>query len=294
MESIRDIEASLSADHISMTVEKGLPRLTKQIDSRRAENSKLLAASLPLDLLHRLELVLQAFRDQVSAWNHDLTEQAKTLDLQIAHLDQLKEIWQSTLRLLELSQTPPGILRRVQSLLDSIGRTREAVESRRAAVLTLLSRVLESTDRVQTASSSVEQAQANAVKNLFVPDSPPIWSREIGNWTEESHESLFWRASVRVFSAYIKGRPTIFLLHAIIILLLVFVVHWLRRGVQKWTEEEPNLRRAAPVFDLPVSTAIALSFLITAPIYSLAPAFARAILGGCPSYPDNADSPPVN
>jgi hypothetical protein len=229
MESIRDIEASLSADHVSTTVARGLPRLTKEIDSRRAENSKLLAASLPLDLLHRLELVLQAFRDQLSAWNRDLTEQAKTLDLQIAHLDQLKEVWQSTLRLLELSQTPPGILRRVQSLLDSIGRTREAVESRREAVLTLLSRVLESTDRVQTASSSVEQAQANAVKNLFVPDSPPIWSREIGNWTEESHESLFWRESVRAFSAYIKGRPTILLLHAIIILLLAFVVHWLGR-----------------------------------------------------------------
>ncbi len=194
-------------------------------------------------------------------------------------MDQLKEIWQSTLQLLEQSQTPPGILRRVQSLLDSIGRTREAVESRRAAVLTLLSRVLESTDRVQTASSSVEQAQASAVKNLFVPDSPPIWSREIGNWTEESHDSLFWRESVRAFSAYIKGRPTILLLHAIIILLLAFVVHWLGRGVQKWTEEEPNLRRAAPVFDLPVSTAIALSFLITAPIYSLAPGLVRAILG---------------
>jgi potassium-dependent mechanosensitive channel len=31
---------------------------------------------------------------------------------------------------------------------------------------------------------------------------------------------------------------------------------WLRRGVEKWTEEEPSLRREAPVFDLPVSTAI--------------------------------------
>jgi hypothetical protein len=92
---------------------------------------------------------------------------------------------------------------------------------------------------------------------------------EIRNWREESRASLFWQASVSVSRAYIKSRPTIFLIHAIIILLLVFVVHWLRRGVHKWTEEEPSLRRAAPVFDLPVSTAIALSFLITAPIYSL-------------------------
>src|SRR5262249_62052495 len=103
---------------------------------------------------------------------------------------------------------------------------------------------------------------------------------EISNWREESRAALFWQASLAVLSAYIKRRPTIFLLHAIIILILVVVVHWLRHGVHKWTEEEPGLRRAAPVFDLPVSTAIALSFLITAPIYSQAPFLLRAILGG--------------
>ena len=100
------------------------------------------------------------------------------------------------------------------------------------------------------------------------------------NWIEESRASLLWNASVSAFITYIKGRPTIFLLHAVIILLLVLVVRWLRRGIHKWTEEEPSLRRAAPVFDLPVSTATALSFLITAPIYSLAPGLLQAILGG--------------
>ena len=67
--------------------------------------------------------------------------------------------------------------------------------------------------------------------------------------------------------------------HAIIILVLFFAMHWLRRGIHKWTQEEPNLRRAAPVFDLPVSTAITLSFLITGSIYALAPFLLRAILG---------------
>ena len=270
----------MSADQITTTVEKRLPHLTKEIDLRTAENAKLLAASLPLELLHRLEVVLETFRDELATWNHDLTEPVKTLDDQIAHLDQLSKIWQSTLQLPELSQAAPEIPRRVQSLIDSIGRTRQAVESRRAEVLALQGRVLESTARVQTASSALEQAQAKAVKNLFVQDSPPIWGLEIRNWREESRASLFWQASVSVSRAYIKSRPTIFLIHAIIILLLVFVVHWLRRGVHKWTEEEPSLRRAAPVFDLPVSTAIALSFLITAPIYSLAPGLLRAIFGG--------------
>jgi potassium-dependent mechanosensitive channel len=45
------------------------------------------------------------------------------------------------------------------------------------------------------------------------------------------------------------------------------------------------LRRAAPVFDVPVSTAIALSFVITGPTYSLAPFLVRAILGGAVLIP---------
>ena len=268
-----------------MTVENRLPYLTKEIDLRTAENAKLLTASLPLELLHRLEVTLQNFNDELSMWNHDLTEYAKALDEQIAHLDQLSKVWQSTLQSPELSQAAPEILKRVQSLIDSIGRTRQALESRRATALTLEGRVLESTAQVQTASSAVEQAEARAVKNLLVQDSPPIWGLEISNWREESRASFFWQASLSVLSAYIKARPTIFLLHAIIILILVVVVHWLRRGVHKWTEEEPSLRRAAPVFDLPVSTAIALSFVIIAPVYSLAPGLLRAILGAAVLIP---------
>jgi len=156
--SIRDIEASLSTDQITTSVEKGLPHLAAEIDLRTAESAKLLAVSLPLELLQRLRLVFQNFGDDLSKWNHDLTEHAKSLDNQIVLLDQLSKIWRSTLHLQETSQMPPEILKGVQSLIDSIGRTRQAVESRRAKVLNLLSRVLESTDRVQTASSSVEHS----------------------------------------------------------------------------------------------------------------------------------------
>jgi hypothetical protein len=45
------------------------------------------------------------------------------------------------------------------------------------------------------------------------------------------------------------------------------------------------LRRAAPVFDVPVSTAITLSFLLTGRIYSVAPFLLRAILGGAVLIP---------
>jgi potassium-dependent mechanosensitive channel len=279
-ESLRNIETSLSTDQITATVEKRLPQLTKEIELRTVEMAKLLAASLPLEFLHYWEIVLQSFRGELSTWNHDLTERAKTLDDQIAQLERLSKIWKSTLPSPEQSQTAPEISKRVQSLIDSISRTQQALESVRARDLTLQGRVLEATARLQVVSSALEQARAIAVRNLFVQDSPPIWSLEIKNWREESHASRMGRTSVSVFGAYIKSRPTIFLLHAIILLLFLLVVYWLRREVHKCTEEDPSLRRAAPVFDVPVSTAITLSFLITGPLYSLAPFLLRAIIGG--------------
>jgi len=144
IKSLRDIEASLSTDQTTTTDEKRLPQLTEEIDLRTAEHAKILTSSPPLELLHRLKVALQSFDDELSTWNHDLTEHAKALDGQIAHLEQLSKIWQSTLQLPELSQTAPEILKRVQSLIDSIGRTHQALESRRATALTLEGRVTRS------------------------------------------------------------------------------------------------------------------------------------------------------
>jgi potassium-dependent mechanosensitive channel len=102
---------------------------------------------------------------------------------------------------------------------------------------------------------------------------------------EENRGSLMRRAGANVFIAYVKQRPTAFLLHAIIILSLFLVILWLRRGLDTWTKEEPRLLRAAPVFDTPISTAIILSFLITGPLYALAPFLLRAIFGGAVLVP---------
>jgi small-conductance mechanosensitive channel len=227
-----------------------------------------------------MKAALQRFSDELSTENHDLTDRVKTLDDQIAQLDSLSKIWKSTLQLPELSQTAPEVPKHVQNLIDSIGRTQQAVKSLRARDLTLQGGILEATARLQTALSAVERAQADAVKNLFVQDSPPIWRVGVESRQEESRVGLIWQASVSVFGAYIKRNATVFLLHAIIILVLLLAVYWVRRGVHKWTEREPSLLRAAPVFEVPVSTAIVLSFLITGPIYSLAPFLVRAILGG--------------
>jgi hypothetical protein len=277
---VRNIQTTLSTDRVTAKVEKSLPPLTSELELRGAEMAKFLAGVVPLELLHSMEIVLQRYGDQLSSWNNDLTERAKTLDDQIAQLDRLSKIWKSTLQLPQLSKTAPEIPERVQSLIDLIGRTQQVAESLRERDLTLQGHVVEATARLQAVAPAFEQAQADAMKNLFAQDSPPLWRLGVEKWREESQASLIPRASVALLRAYIRREPTVLLFHGTIILLLFLLVYWLRPGVHKWTEEEPSLRRAAPAFDLPVSTAITLSFLITGSIYSTAPFLLRAILWG--------------
>ena len=51
---------------------------------------------------------------------------------------------------------------------------------------------------------------------------------------------------------------------------------WLRRVVHQWTEDEPHLKRAAPIFDVPVAAALVLSFLVMGGRYAGAPGFVHA------------------
>jgi potassium-dependent mechanosensitive channel len=280
LRSIQSIATTLSADPITAAVEKRLPPLTNEIELRGAEMAKFLAGIVPLELLHSMEIVLQRYGDQLSSWNNDLTVRTKTLDSQIAQLDGLSKIWKATLQLPELSHAAPEMPKRVQSLIELIDRTQQAAKSLRERDLVLQGQVLEAAARLQAIAPAFEQAQVNVTKDLFVQDSQPLWSLAMGKWREASQASLIPPASAALLKAYLAREPAALYLHAVIIFFLFLALSWLRRRVRKWTEEEPSLQRAAPVFDLPVSAAVTLSFLLVGSIYSMAPFLLRATLWG--------------
>jgi potassium-dependent mechanosensitive channel len=278
--SVQSIETTLSTDQVTAAIERRLPPLTNEIELRGTEMAKFLTGIVPLELLYSMEMVLQKYRDQLSSWNHDLTERSKILDSQIGQLDGLDKIWKATLQLPELSTAAPEIPQRARSIIELIDRTQHAAESLRERDLILQGHVLEAATRLQAIAPAFEQAQNNAAKNLFVQDSPPLWSPDIEQWRETTQASLIPPASAALLKTYIQREPGILYLHAVIIVFLVLSLSWLRRGVEKWTEEEPSLRREALVFELPVSTAITLSFLFLGSLYSTAPFLLRALLWG--------------
>jgi hypothetical protein len=237
-------------------------------------------------MLYRLKLAWESFGVRLLVSARELTRHATSLEEQLTRLDQLSKTWQATLQSAKQPETPPLVLQRVQSVVDSVERTRQAGESARDHVLTLQSRLSEEEARVRTALSSIEQAETRALQNIFVRDSPPIWSLETSLGAEwEKHSGESFSSQLKASTAFTKRLPFTFLIHALFIVLVAAALHWMRRRIRKLAEEKPDLERALPILDLPVSTAFALSMLLVPLIYDQAPRFVIAIMGAVTIIP---------
>jgi small-conductance mechanosensitive channel len=285
--SLQEIDANVSGNQSSADgIARTLSDLTNEIDARIGDDTRLLATSPSLEMLYRLKLAWESFGVRLLVSARELTRHATSLEEQLTRLDQLSKTWQATLQSAKQPETPPLVLQRVQSVVDSVERTRQAGESARDHVLTLQSRLSEEEARVRTALSSIEQAETRALQNIFVGDSPPIWSLETSLGTEwEKHSGASFSSQLKASTAFTKRLPFTFLIHALFIVLIAAALHWMRRRIRKLAEEKPDLERALPILDLPVSTAFALSMLLVPLIYDQAPRLIIAIMGAVTIIP---------
>jgi small-conductance mechanosensitive channel len=270
--SLQEIEATVSRDQSSAeTIGGTLSGLTNEIDARAAEDRRLLTSSPSLEVLYPLKLVWRSFGLRLLASARELAQHATNLEEQLGRLDKLDKTWQATLLAAKQPETPAPVLRSVQGVVDSVERTRQATESIQANVFDLQSRISEQEARVRTALTLIEQGENRALKSLFVRDSPPIWSLQTSlgtEWAQHGGESFSLQR--KASAAFIKRLPFTFLIHALFIVVMATALHWLRRRIGKLAEEKPDLQRALPILDLPVSTAFALSILIIPLVYAQA------------------------
>jgi potassium-dependent mechanosensitive channel len=279
--SLQEIEANVSREQTSAEATGGtLLELTNEIDARTAEDRRLLTFSPTLEVLYRLKLAWQSFGVRLSVSARDLAQHATSVEEQLGRLDKLDKTWQATLQSAKQPGTPPPVLQSVQSVVDSVEHARQAIESGQARVLALQSRNSEEEARVRTALSLIEQGENRALKSLFVRDSQPIWSLQTSLGTEwKQHGGESFSSQRKASTAFAKRLPFTFLIHALFILLIAIALHWIRRRIGKLAQEKPDLQRALPILDLPISTAFALSILIIPFVYAQAPRFIQALMG---------------
>ena len=149
--SLQEIDGNVSRDQSSADdIARNLSVLTSEVEARIDDDTRFLTTSSPLDMLYRLKLAWENFRVRLLVSDRELTEHSTSVGEQLARLDQLSKAWQATLQSAKQPETPPPVLQRVQSVVDSVERTRQAAESVRDHVLTLQSQLAEEQARVRS------------------------------------------------------------------------------------------------------------------------------------------------
>jgi potassium-dependent mechanosensitive channel len=284
---LHQIEDTLSKARAALeSTSVGLTNLKAEVKARMAEDARILAGNPSLDLLYPLRTTWQTYTANLANSEQDLTQRVANLEDQLASLRQMNQVWQLTLESAPQINMPPAVLQRVQKVVERIDKTKRTAESDRAQVLTLQSSLLMQEARIRRATAAIARAQSQALKDLLVRDGQPIWTASSTLTSElqtQSDESLSsqWNAT----SAFIQRRPSSFVVHAALILVLAGFIQWLRRRIRKPAEAEPALERALSILDLPVSTAFVLSSLFGPALYSEAPRWIQALLGAVALVP---------
>lgn len=289
---LQELQTDLADGQTAATIDEQLPALTREVDARLADTSKILEARPSLETLRNLEMDWRALNENLPVWRRELTTRATQLEQEIAQIATLASTWEQTLELARSSNAPPELTARAETIIAAIRQTRVQLDNARARILTLQSRVSEQEARTSAALVSVKQAREAMVGRLLVKDSPPIWGASIrqrtgGDLWREARQSVVTQfAALREYASRSSDRLA---LHAALFLLFIGALYWARRRVHPWVKEgvakEPDLASATMIFELPIGTALLLTILISGWIYPQAPRLLTALLGAAALAP---------
>ena len=283
--TLRGFEPDDTPDKTTGEVRQALPELSDRASQLLIQGIKATAGNntASLETLRDLLTGWHKLRDTLVDHGEVLGQRGRTLENEQGQVETLQARWTATdkaVRGNKDANAPPETLETIRDVLDAARDARQRIKVRQTSVLELQNRVGDLNTKVREGTNAAEQASAEAVKTLLVRDSPPVWTPQAtpaddlsGRWTASYNEQL------ADLQSYMHAHGQLFAIHAAIFLVLLAIMFWLRRGLHKWTEEEPHLKRAAPIFEVPIATAFALSFVVKGTMYAGAPSSFRALLG---------------
>ena len=184
------------------------------------------------------------------------------------------------------NKVPPATLALVKEVIDTAVDAQKRIQSNQKNILDLQNDIGTLLARAQAGQDLADNAMDQAVKTLLVRDNPPLWSADAqpkpdlaGRW------NAAWEEQKNQIQTYVDNHDSVFGIHLLVFLVLIPVFLFLRRLIHRWTEDEPHLKRAAPIFDVPVAAALAISFVAMGGHYVGAPSLLRAGLAAAALLP---------
>jgi len=270
------MRSSLAPSQPKTVALRSLPDIEHQIDTRAIESTNIIDNAPTFGALDELLEIWEIMAAENNRWNLYLTQQLTELETDAARMDQMASTWNLTSTAPNTKNAPPEVLDRITQTIAAIKETQSALQTRRSEILSLQSRVATQHGRIQAELNSVQHARQGLLNRLFETDGPPLWAfNEIGSRHSDQH---VLSDEVHRLKEYVVQEPFKFAIHAVLILCFFVALRWARRGIRRWVEEDPNLQRTVPLFEMTIAVSIALSTLFAPLIYLDSPRLLRAIV----------------
>lgn len=279
---LHGIEADLSEDEVVESMGQKFDRFESTILAFYKESSKLLDSNPSLDRIRWLENAWTYIADHLGTRKDGLVASAKTVEVTLADLDKLNQVWNATLNNVSANEDiPPEVTEHIRKVLSSIENTRKKVVLHQDKILALQTRVTELDTQVNDMLAAADEGRKRAIEHLLDRNIPPVWNanQKGGPWFSRASLEQSWTsqtASLRTYSSWQQSR---FLVHAIVLTVLIVLMYALRNYVRLLMKQEINLVHAGQIFERPISIAFLMALIASSWIYPMEPRLLTAFIG---------------
>ncbi len=290
------IEADLKADTSVAPLAEAAATKSHELGSASAETAQTLAAKPSLNTVRELQARWQQRKEALASLKNDLTRRSDGYRDQAAALDRIKASVDEWTKL--TADGPPPTLpaewkKRLEDLKKAVAHNRETVQKQLSALTVPLASVHEQEIKLNATLAALNEAEPQAAARLFLSESVPVWRIPIWseskrmatglNFGQEMHAA--WNQQCAALAAYVQDQSDRLLVHAAGFAVLLIGLWWARRRVNAWADDEPSLKAATTVFEVPTAMALAFSLVAFPWAYPQPPQLLTAIIGAAALIP---------
>jgi hypothetical protein len=167
-------------------LEHSLDTLSANIEKSREETLYLVRNARSAEQISETRIPWNRNRRELEDLNDALQSHVQSLIEQEHQVREIQERWSLGYKPVEGVAFPQGLLERVQRVQESVSRADEAIRASLEFLVKLQVRISKSHGAVDEVSQQMGAAEERLHENVFVFDSPPLWSALRGKFVRLS------------------------------------------------------------------------------------------------------------
>jgi small-conductance mechanosensitive channel len=271
---IRGFAANLADNTEVETIAKFLPPLQANLNLDLKSTAAILKEQPGPETLQSQEEIWYQRHLQLTEWLKLLTDRTAKLQVAMAQLKKLQELWSKTREAEEAINAPEPIVQQIDRTLAAIQAAQEPYRTQRDELLRLQSDVAEALATCNSSLAQIAALQQTAVGGLLTPQSPPIWDLDL-----EGRANLILSDRLPQVAAsyradvlqYIRDPSRHMPRHLVIFILLSLILFGARRRLAKAEAAASRPEHGSVVFDHVFAAALLLTLMIVTEPNSPAP-----------------------